>query len=250
MGYSLREGPLPVVQYWHSPEVPADVAELIATFREFNPTRHLLFHRTEAEEFIAEHLGERELGAFRSCAVPAMQADYFRYCAVLALGGICADADLRCLRPLDALIPTVDRGVLFENPRNITVNGFLAFRSRGHPLMRIVLEAATENIERRVSNGVAKVTGPWVLTGLRTILESGSLDEARRRFAGGDDAKLAESLADSVGTYERLALAFEGVRIEPLESAFNWIAKPTAKPRYKRNGSQWMRWGEQRTIFR
>ncbi|HSN78450.1 MAG TPA: DNA topoisomerase, partial [Anaerolineae bacterium] len=34
------------------------------------------------------------------CAIPAMQADYFRYCAALADGGVWADVDLRCQRAL------------------------------------------------------------------------------------------------------------------------------------------------------
>src|SRR5690348_1645791 len=93
---------LPIIQYWHSEQVPEQIAELTATFRDLNPALpHLVFSEAKAEEFIAEHFEAREVAAFRSCAVPAMQADYFRYCAALALGGIYSDVSFYCRCPLE-----------------------------------------------------------------------------------------------------------------------------------------------------
>lgn len=247
-----RPDALPIIQYWHSAEIPAEVAELIATFRDLNPElRHLVFSESEAEKFIAENFTAREVAAFRSCAVPAMQADYFRNCGVLALGGIYSDADFLCRRPLRALIDTVNGGLLFENSHGHTLNGFFVFPAPGHPLLRLLLDVTTENIERRATAKVHEVTGPWVVSLLRALLRHGTIEAARRDASGRMIERLADSIIHAVGDYDRVAAAFEGVRISPLETAGAWIAKPESRLLYKEGALHWENWHrEGREIFR
>lgn len=94
----------PLIQYWHQSSVPPSIERLSGSFRAHNPEmRHMVFSEATATDFIEERFGAREAAAFLACAVPAMQADYLRYCAVYALGGMYFDADCRCvasLRPL------------------------------------------------------------------------------------------------------------------------------------------------------
>jgi mannosyltransferase OCH1-like enzyme len=243
---------LPIIQYWHSAEIPVEVAELIATFGHLNPElRHLVFSESEAERFIAENFTEREVAAFRCCAVPAMQADYFRNCGVLALGGIYSDADFLCRRPLQALVDTVDGGILFENSLGHTLNSFFVFPAPGHPLLRLLLDVTTENIERRVADRVHEVTGPWVVSLLRALLRRGSLEAARRDASGRMIERLAESIIHATGNYDRVAEAFEGVCISPVEAAWEWIAKPESKLLYKEGELHWENWHRQgRKIFK
>jgi mannosyltransferase OCH1-like enzyme len=252
MALSAQSDALPIIQYWHSPKIPPDVAELIATFRDLNPSlRHMMFNEATAEAFIAEHFTSREVDAFRSCAVPAMQSDYFRNCAVLALGGVYVDADCFCQRSLQSLIDSASGGILFENSRGHTLNGFFAFQAPGHPLLQLALDATTENIERRISDEVHIVTGPWVLSGLSVIHAIG-LSEARRHFAGRRFERVMYSIADAAGDHERLSTAFEGIRVESFETvALDWIGKPTVKPRYKDGEDHWVNWhAGGRAIFR
>lgn len=110
--YPLQEPRIPLVQYWHSPKIPSDVAELMQSFHDHN--------------LDMEHLN---FSAFRSCAVPAMQADYFRYCAALALGGICVDADFRCLQPLASISKPADSGLLLSFPGTFSPRGLLSVGS-------------------------------------------------------------------------------------------------------------------------
>jgi hypothetical protein len=237
-------GGLPLVQYWHSPEVPAEIAELTATFCDRNPRlRHLLFSEAAAAEFIAEHHGERELAAFRSCAVPAMQADYFRYCAMLTLGGVYADADLRCLRPLAPLIETVDGGLLFRREMSGNViNDFFVIRPPAHPLLRLTLDVASANIERRTSESIPAVTGPWIFSGLLALHRLGSFDALRRDVTGLGMNPLIETICDAVAEYGRVAAAFEGVRVERFETAMSWIAKTGTDLPHKRGETHWINW--------
>lgn len=150
---------LPIVQYWHSQDVPTDVMRIIETFRSHNPSApHLLFDKADAEELIAANFTDRELASFRSCAVPAMQSDYFSYCAALVHGGVYADVDLACVGALDTLLGPDDEGMLLcrEEGAHPGNNGFFAFAAPDHPLPRLLVEIATENIERQIANHV-----PW-----------------------------------------------------------------------------------------
>ncbi len=233
---------VPLIQYWDSEEIPTEVAELIATFRDRNPDLdHRVFSRAEAERFIGERYTARELAAFQACAVPAMQADYFRYCAVLALGGIYVDADFHCLRPLVGLIDTTEEGLLFQkSPRGNLVNSFLVFKRAGHPLLRLAIDVAGANIERRIPRAVNAITGPWVLTSLLALHQLGSFDAARQAARG--EPRRAERLFATVGDYARIDEAFQGVRIEPFALATEWIGDPPRPLRYKRADRHWSNW--------
>lgn len=242
----------PIIQYWHSKEMPVEVAERTATFDQCDPSRrHLVLEEAEAEQFIAEHFTDRELAAFRACAVPAMQSDYFSYCAVLALGGIYCDVGFRCQAPMRSLIERTERGVLFSRKDTGTViNSFFLFRDPGHPLLRLALEVATLNIERQAAEQVHMVTGPWIFNGLLRLHQTGSL-ELPRRFSDPSVAAVVESFEQAVGDRPRIEAAFDGVRIDPLTTAAAWVAKPRSPLRYKQSKLDWVNWlRRDETIFR
>jgi mannosyltransferase OCH1-like enzyme len=240
-----------IVQYWHSNEVPAEVRELTTTFRDRNPEmRHLLVHEAEAADFIAESFTERELAAFRACAVPAMQSDYFRYCAILALGGVYADVGFACRRPLGPLIGRASGGLLVRlTPGEVIANGFFVFPAPGHPFLRLALDIATANIERRIASGVNRVTGPWIFTCLVEAHRAGSLSAGWASTPAIE--RLAEAMLVEVEDYTRLTEALEGVRIEPAESLRDWADQSEARLRYKDDDTRWTRWSSRGgSIFR
>jgi Glycosyltransferase sugar-binding region containing DXD motif len=265
---------IPIVQYWDAGEPPDYVAKLLATFRDRNPDlRHLIFDEATAEGFIAEHFTEREVAAFRACAIPSMRADYLRYCAVLALGGVYADVGYRCLQPLSSLIDAADSGLLLQQaPRGFLINGFFLFKAPGHPLLRLTLDVATTNIEQRVVDRVQMVTGPWIFSALSLLHRLDSTRASRRDHeadglaetlcgearalaptAAGREAipLLVAPLLQAVGDLGRVAEAFDGVRIAPLETIADWIAEPESRLPYKRSETYWINWQRQgRSIFR
>lgn len=223
---------LQIFQYWHDDDVPDYIAGLCGTFASRNPDLcHRLFSESAAAEFIAAHFGPRELAAFRACAVPAMQADYFRYCAVLARGGVYADADYRCLGPMRPLIEDdSDAWLLSRGPTTVlggastssVLNSFLLFKQPGHSLLEMVLSMATSSIERRRgADGPARsilfLTGPILLTGLRLAYELGSLEALSDLFRGTRFEPLERDLREAIGEYDRLADAFRRVRLATIE---------------------------------
>ena len=247
------EPQLPIFQFWDSEPAPAEVAELLASVRELNPASpHLLFDRERAEQFIAEHLTRREVAAFRACAVPAMQADYFRYCAVLVRGGIYVDADFRCVGPLRPLLGEAEQAKLFERvglrrarlwvqPYPTVMNSVFAFRSPGHPLLRLALDVATANVERRQAENVWAATGPGIFTSLRLLADLGSAAAFRERAGGDWLAPTAGTVCEVVGDPARAAAAFAGVGIGPEAEARARLAVASRLP-YKFTEAHWHRW--------
>jgi hypothetical protein len=236
------------------------MAALFSTFRDCNPDFHHQVHsEAGAERFIAEHFGSRELAAFRACAVPAMQADYFRYCAVYVLGGIYADGDYRCLRSLRPLVDGDHPGEVFLSPTVARVNarktryvwnGFFAFREPGHPLLKLAREIATANVEARIAERVWPAgsnvgmslwctLGSGVFTLMRFMRDWGSFDAFIEGIAGSPAEPFGELYCEVVGSHERVAEAFDGVRVSPFERLANWVGDPEGPLPYKDTEAHW-----------
>lgn len=177
---SLESDAFAISQYWHASDPPDGVRAAVASFADCNPgCEHRVYDESAAEDLIVENLGARHAEAFRACAIPTMQADYFRYCAVYVRGGLYVDADMRCVRESRLLPPDPRvRGVLFGRhepiperetqayswpypvgPYRAVGNGMFAFRAPGDPLLELVIELATVNIEHRVADGARAECG-------------------------------------------------------------------------------------------
>jgi glycosyl transferase-like sugar-binding protein len=233
--------PVPIVQYWHEPQPPDYIAELLASFRERNPDmRHLVFDESAAAVFVSEHFGPRQAAAFGVCAVPAMQADYFRYCAVHVLGGVYVDADFRCEEPLRELAERPS-GVVFMGSEIGVINGFFAFPPR-HPLPRLAVQVATANVENRFSQSVWGTTGPAIFSCLYGLSRLGSFDAflAATRVTppglGRDGQPMwdAELFCEAVGDCDLATAAFDGVETLPREAMSRWLSKRDVRTPYKR----------------
>ena len=249
--------------------MPDEIAELLASFRRHNPDfEHRLFSEEQTVHFIGEHFGSREVEAFRGCAVSSMQSDYFRYCVVLALGGIYVDADYRCIKPLRPLLDGCEEGEIFLSPTVHDLNGrqtqrvwsaLFAFREPGHPFLELALEIATANMEARIAEQVWPVgekviesiwltVGPGIFTLMRFIRDWGSLDAFVEGVAGSPIEPFADLYCETIGSYDRIVEAFRGVRVSPNESMFNWIASPDPPPQYKQGDAYWRNFSS--AIFR
>ena len=234
-----------LIQYWSHQPVPEEIRELTTTFAELNAGMHYAFFDwAAADEFIAARYPRRVSSAFRSCAVPAMQADYFRYCAVLALGGIYADADMRCKVPLEPLLAPDVAGFMFRRPNGNINNNFFGFRNPGHPLLELTLEIATRAIEQRFSNGVWIVTGPAMFTFLHLLSTLSPREREVLEFDGILDVDAALSIRLCRDTCVERALdftnLFDGVHVAPQVDETNWADDVSFE--YKNTAVHWLNW--------
>ena len=156
---------LRLVQYWDTGAPPAEVTALMTTWAVDPAYRYHAYSRDQAIASLAAHFPERVLRAFRKCRYPAMQADLYRYCTLLAEGGIYVDADTGNGGGMDGLIGGCGRGCLMFRKSNVA-NDFMYFANSGDPLLQRVVDLAVTNVENEVSNNVWQVTGPGIMTAL------------------------------------------------------------------------------------
>lgn len=153
--------PIPLFQFWHDATPPEEVSELMKTWEEDPDFAYRRFDHATAEAYLVENFGEEVVSAYRQCGVPAMQADYFRYCVVLREGGVYVDADTYNGGGLGPLCRSVERGIMMQRGPKIT-NDFFFFKEPGAPILDHAVKQATHNIEQRISNNVHRVTGPSI----------------------------------------------------------------------------------------
>ncbi|MEM5518906.1 glycosyltransferase [Henriciella sp. AS95] len=134
------------------------------------------FNSESAAEFIETHFDSRTLAAYRKCAIPAMQADFFRYCALWVHGGVYVDADTGNSGKLPELISGRKIGLLMTRQTRIA-NDFLFVRQPHAELYEKSVEQAVENVENEISNNVWMVTGPGIMTHMHEDPERSSIFE-------------------------------------------------------------------------
>lgn len=242
---------LPLIQYWNDESVPEDVEALFVRMREHNPDlQQMVFSQRTATAFIDEHLGAREVAAFEACAVPAMQADYFRYCAMHVLGGFYCDADCYCAGPISPLLES--DGFLVESmamPKTLN-NNLFAFREPGRLFPKLAMDISTAAIENRLSEKVSAVTGPFVFNLLWRAFKRGSLDAWLREAGGsaglrGEERRVEnqiEAIRLAVGDDARLSSAFEGVRVVAWADILDVITPGSKALSYKKSSNHFINW--------
>lgn len=149
--------------------------------RLLNPEmQHRVFDRDRASWFIGKHLGQRECRAFEACAIPAMQADYFRAVAMLVKGGVYVDADCVSQRPLADLFAGIPyAGILSFNGRYQL--GLMMFRAPGDALIGAWLEHITRNVEARRGGNASVLTGP---SAIREVIDGAAAGSPVLRSVG------------------------------------------------------------------
>ncbi len=225
-------------QYWDTGQPPDEVAGWIEGFRVKNPNlEHRLYDRDTASWFIRKNLGPREQRAFDACAVPSMQANYFRLSAVLTKGGFYADADLQCLESLKSLRGLSSDALLLVWNGAMT-NSFLMFRQRQDPFLAACLTLATENIEARRFDTSYASTGPAILNAIRAALDPSWMEAMHR-----EDAVCRELKALAHGSVARPKEVRESIAALTLThflAADRWIG--TEQPAYKTTSRHWLNW--------
>ncbi len=168
--------PARIAQFWDEPAPPADVAALMESWRARNPGhQHLVFNRDSALDFLKSRCPVAVQRAFVRAREPAMKADIFRLAWLFAEGGIYADADDRCLRPVGELVPESAGFVAFQEEYGTLGNNFLAAAPL-HPVIGLALQRAVAAVNRGDDDMIWLATGPGLVTRAFTAtLASGTL---------------------------------------------------------------------------
>lgn len=161
----MTQSEYPLFQFWDKELPPEEVTDLMGSWKQEPGFAYRRFSLTDADTLIAEHFDRQTLDAFRDCAVPAMQADFFRYAALYVFGGAYVDADTGSNGGFASMCDESDRGLLMNRRGNIA-NDVIFVRKPRDPLMLYAVRTATSNVVNRIANNVWRVTGPGILTHL------------------------------------------------------------------------------------
>jgi len=227
-------------QYWDAGNPPADVAACIQSVRDVNPDfQHQLFDRDAAAWFIGKRIGERQREAFLSLAVPAMQADYFRLCALWARGGIWVDADTIALEPLSTLLVEVDRGFLSMWNGRLQSSPLIS-REPLNAFFGASMELATRNVERRLEKTAYEVTGPQILNLIWCAIDPVGAHEVEhlRRHP---DAPQSQEASQVAALYPGAREAFSRMSRLHDWQTYRWLQENEATG-YKSTTNDWRRW--------
>lgn len=241
--------PLPrrpkLFQYWDEETPPPDVAGWVKGFRDDNPDfEHVLFSARSAEDYIARRFGSHDAAAFRSCAVPAMQADLIRLFALIAEGGLYIDVDHQSRQPLSGLMAQADRSLMFCW-LGLLNNGLMVFPQPEDAFLQACLRLALDNVRTRRRHSALMATGPGVFNAVRALLDPAAMDEMK---VGLDDPggevwrfdELVEHARGLIPVTDALREAYAGMtQMNPIAATI-WIGME--QPAYKQTDRHWTRW--------
>jgi len=169
---------LGLLQFWNTPTPPPDVAAVIATWAEMNPDLpRSLLDEAGARAFIKEAHGATAAHCFDLCHHAAMKSDYLRLLWLFTHGGLYADIDDRCIRPVAPVLAALQDSevvvVLARLSPPYFNNCLIAARPRS-ALLGLAIKEATERILWGAKAGqklsIWNDTGPGLLT--RTMVRA------------------------------------------------------------------------------
>ena len=173
---NLRPIPRSIVQYWDSPQPPADLRILMQSWRDVNPDfEYKLFDDEAAQDFLCLYAPE-VLRAYRRAEEKTQKADIFRLAWLFARGGYYVDADDRCLGAIDTVIPSWVALALYQEDYCTIGNNFIGSAPQ-HSVIGRALDLAVEAVNRGDRDLLWFSTGPGLLTrALSQVIANSSLD--------------------------------------------------------------------------
>lgn len=120
----------------------------------------------DALDFIKDNYGQSWLDIFNSVPLGVMRGDILRYLLIYKNGGVYADLDTLCLKPIDSWI-VKDKEIIFGPESSLEFCVWTFASVANHPIIENVLirmEKAFENPDYNKAHFVHRLTGPWALT--------------------------------------------------------------------------------------
>jgi predicted Zn-dependent protease len=166
--------PRRILQYWDSPTLPPDMAQVVQSWRDKPGWTHVILDRSGARQWLAATLGADHVRAFDLAKNPAEESDFLRLCLLLVDGGIYADTDDVLTGQPEGLLQEGSGLVLFREPFGAIANNVIC-APPGHPALHIAATMAKDALIRRDTDSTWLKTGPGLLT--RAVARH--LDQAR-----------------------------------------------------------------------
>ena len=166
--------PIPKIIYqtWKTHHLPPPIEGLRQYMKTMNPTyKFHMFDDQDIENFIStysEDLDDNDdlLAAYRSLAIGAARADFWRYLVLYKHGGGYLDMDAAIIQPIDDLLAKHGdaRGIITREYNQGVFNNWIMFFEPRHPLLQRMIDQMFYNVRHRTTNDVLALTGPAAFT--------------------------------------------------------------------------------------
>lgn len=163
---ALTSLPIPrqIIMFWHDTNRPKDVEALMQSWQIQNPSyTWRCFDEAGAASYLSATYPEPVVTAFQRAQEKPQKADLFRLAVLAAEGGVYADADDRCLHPLDSFLPAGANLVVAQEEFGCIGNHFIA-ACKGHPVLVRALNLLVEALNRGDHEMPWLLSGPGLLT--------------------------------------------------------------------------------------
>ena len=138
-----------LVATWENGSAPLVTERWIMSWRAHNPHWQILIWSKEAARKLIDKAHPELLSLYDSYPQELFRADVIRYVILYHYGGVYADIDMECLKPLDTLMdyyrcivsqePDIHRVFLHRSSRPYLTDAFMACH-RGHPFFKQILD--------------------------------------------------------------------------------------------------------------
>ena len=174
--HGSRVIPRIIHQTWSSHEVPVKFSTWIRSWLKYNPDwEYWFWGPAEVHALIRSQYGEDYENIYDSYDLNLKRADALRYFVLSQFGGVYADLDMECLKPLDRFISNHSCFVTEENIEHVVflhrfkdpvVMNCIMGCYAGHPLYKALVRGLNESSAQR---HVFNATGPFYFT--KTFLD-------------------------------------------------------------------------------
>ena len=203
----------------------------VSTWIANNPTwKHMIATDDDMDIFFRTKFPPNVYEAFSKLPLGVMKADTFRLAVMYYYGGIYADVDTECVRPIDEWVgPAQTEGctaIVAMESYNSFANWAFAAAPR-HPVFKRALDRVVENVEQdggvipKDAHFVAAYTGPPVLTAsIRDVLQS-EHEVASKIISSSED----KTKAKTIGLCLEESAYFDGINVEHKFASVSWNDK-------------------------
>jgi hypothetical protein len=160
-------------QTWKTNNIPEKCKKWVASWKEKNPDWEYRLWTDEDNRNLIKEYFPKFLKIYDSYSRPIYRADIARYCIVYIHGGVYADLDFECLKPLDKLIK--DDSCFFGlepkehwNGKHIVCNALFGAVPKTNLFVYFLREIYNRTVRNssagKVTRGPVGLTGPKLVT--------------------------------------------------------------------------------------